>query len=55
MDAKKILVEISQLRKSFGSNEVLKGIDLQVHAAEVIATLKAEPQHQEKAKAVAHA
>ncbi len=36
---KKILVEISQLRKSFGSNEVLKGIDLQVHSGEVIAII----------------
>ena len=34
-----ILVEISQLRKSFGSNEVLKGIDLQVKAGEVIAII----------------
>jgi polar amino acid transport system ATP-binding protein len=30
------LVEISALRKSFGSNEVLRGIDLQVAAGEVI-------------------
>ncbi len=36
---KKVLVEISGLRKSFGTNEVLKGIDLQVHAAEVIAII----------------
>ena len=34
-----ILVEISQLRKSFGSNEVLKGIDLTVLAGEVIAII----------------
>jgi polar amino acid transport system ATP-binding protein len=33
------LVEISALRKSFGSNEVLKGIDLQVAAGEVIAII----------------
>ena len=36
---KKVLVDISGLRKSFGTNEVLKGIDLQVHAAEVIAII----------------
>src|SRR6187402_1602374 len=35
--AVKTLVEINQLRKSFGSNEVLKGIDLEVKAGEVIA------------------
>ena len=40
MDANKnILVEISQLRKSFGTNEVLKGIDLLVEAGEVIAII----------------
>ena len=40
MDANKnILIEISQLRKSFGINEVLKGIDLQVEAGEVIAII----------------
>jgi len=33
------LVEINQLRKSFGSNEVLKGIDLDVKAGEVIAII----------------
>ena len=33
------LVEISSLRKSFGTNEVLKGIDLQVQAGEVIAII----------------
>lgn len=33
------LVDISALRKSFGSNEVLKGIDLQVAAGEVIAII----------------
>jgi polar amino acid transport system ATP-binding protein len=38
-DKKNILVEINQLRKSFGTNEVLKGIDLQVHSGEVIAII----------------
>ena len=33
------LVDIKGLRKSFGSNEVLKGIDLQVQAGEVIAII----------------
>ncbi len=33
------IVDIQQLRKSFGSNEVLKGIDLQVTAGEVIAVI----------------
>ena len=33
------LVEITALRKSFGTNEVLKGIDLQVSAGEVIAII----------------
>lgn len=32
-------VEISPLRKRFGSNEVLKGIDLGVKAGEVIAII----------------
>ncbi len=35
----KPLVDIRQLRKSYGSNEVLKGIDLQVKAGEVIAII----------------
>jgi polar amino acid transport system ATP-binding protein len=35
----KNLIEITQLRKSFGSNEVLKGIDLQVQQGEVIAII----------------
>lgn len=30
------IVDIRQLRKSYGSNEVLKGIDLQVKAGEVL-------------------
>ncbi len=33
------IIEISQLRKSFGSNEVLKGIDLSVAPGEVIAII----------------
>jgi polar amino acid transport system ATP-binding protein len=33
------IVEIKALRKSFGSNEVLKGIDLQVSRGEVIAII----------------
>jgi polar amino acid transport system ATP-binding protein len=33
------IVDINGLRKSFGSNEVLKGIDLQVQAGEVIAII----------------
>ncbi len=33
------IVEIAGLRKSFGSNEVLKGIDLQVEKGEVIAII----------------
>jgi polar amino acid transport system ATP-binding protein len=33
------IVEIKALRKSFGSNEVLKGIDLQVSPGEVIAII----------------
>ncbi|MEY4882829.1 MAG: hypothetical protein RIS34_683 [Pseudomonadota bacterium] len=36
---KTVLIEISQLRKSFGTNEVLKGIDLQVRTGEVIAII----------------
>lgn len=35
----KNLIEINQLRKSFGANEVLKGIDLQVQRGEVIAII----------------
>jgi polar amino acid transport system ATP-binding protein len=35
----KNLIEITQLRKSFGTNEVLKGIDLQVQQGEVIAII----------------
>ena len=33
------IVEITALRKSFGTNEVLKGIDLQVRPGEVIAII----------------
>ncbi len=33
------IVEIAGLRKSYGANEVLKGIDLQVQAGEVIAII----------------
>jgi polar amino acid transport system ATP-binding protein len=36
---KTALIEISQLRKSFGTNEVLKGIDLHVRTGEVIAII----------------
>jgi polar amino acid transport system ATP-binding protein len=35
----KPIVQITALRKSFGANEVLKGIDLQVGAGEVIAII----------------
>lgn len=35
----KPVVEITALRKSFGTNEVLKGIDLTVHSGEVIAII----------------
>ena len=38
-DDSKNLIEFSQLRKSFGANEVLKGIDLQVQQGEVIAII----------------
>ncbi|MDZ4174699.1 MAG: ATP-binding cassette domain-containing protein, partial [Hydrogenophaga sp.] len=38
-DAIKPIVDIHQLRKSYGSNEVLKGIDLQVRPGEVIAII----------------
>jgi polar amino acid transport system ATP-binding protein len=37
--AVRTIVNIQQLRKSYGSNEVLKGIDLQVKAGEVIAII----------------
>lgn len=37
--AVRTIVDIKQLRKSYGSNEVLKGIDLQVKAGEVIAII----------------
>ena len=33
------IVNISALRKSFGANEVLKGIDLQVQRGEVVAII----------------
>ncbi len=38
-NASKGIISIAGLRKSFGSNEVLKGIDLQVQAGEVIAII----------------
>ncbi|WP_439113009.1 amino acid ABC transporter ATP-binding protein [Hydrogenophaga sp.] len=38
-DTTKPIVDIHQLRKSYGSNEVLKGIDLQVKPGEVIAII----------------
>ena len=38
-DAKNTIVQVSGLRKSFGSNEVLKGIDLQVARSEVVAII----------------
>ena len=38
-DSNAPIVAISALRKSFGSNEVLKGIDLQVQRGEVIAII----------------
>jgi len=38
-DGRRGLVEITALRKSFGDNEVLKGIDLTVYAGEVIAII----------------
>ena len=36
---KQAIIDIQSLRKSFGSNEVLKGIDLQVSRGEVIAII----------------
>jgi polar amino acid transport system ATP-binding protein len=39
MSTQGTIVDIQQLRKSFGSNEVLKGIDLQVKRGEVIAII----------------
>jgi polar amino acid transport system ATP-binding protein len=39
MSTQGTIVDIQQLRKSFGSNEVLKGIDLQVKGGEVIAII----------------
>jgi polar amino acid transport system ATP-binding protein len=38
-NAPQVIISIAGLRKSFGSNEVLKGIDLQVQAGEVIAII----------------
>ena len=38
-DDRPVIVDIRGLRKSFGLNEVLKGIDLQVRAGEVIAII----------------
>ena len=38
-DDRPVIVDIRGLRKSFGPNEVLKGIDLQVRAGEVIAII----------------
>ncbi|MDB5895099.1 MAG: amino acid transporter ATP-binding protein, partial [Rhodoferax sp.] len=39
LPGKPAIVEINGLRKSFGSNEVLKGIDLHVQPGEVIAII----------------
>jgi polar amino acid transport system ATP-binding protein len=39
MNTNSPIVDIRQLRKSYGSNEVLKGIDLQVKPGEVIAII----------------
>ncbi len=38
-DNKQVIIDIQSLRKSFGTNEVLKGIDLQVARGEVIAII----------------
>ncbi len=38
-DNKQVIIDIQSLRKSFGSNEVLKGIDLKVARGEVIAII----------------
>jgi polar amino acid transport system ATP-binding protein len=37
--AEQVIIEIAALRKSFGSNEVLKGIDLSVRRGEVVAII----------------
>ena len=42
------LITVTDVRKSFGANEVLKGIDLDVEAGEDIEELKSPAQYREQ-------